>query len=108
MKNIGGKVPFAEAITELLEVASDRLVDPLWKLREAITTVGAETRQNGIIMRQHILRMIAKHRAEDWSDPNKKRDLLMMFMEATDSDGQPCSDQYIVDMMLNLTVSKGE
>ncbi|KAG0279545.1 hypothetical protein BGZ96_001932 [Linnemannia gamsii] len=96
IENVKEKVPFIEAIMELLEIASTRLVDPLWKVREAITTVE---------LRPGTTRMIVKHRADDWSDPDKKRDLLMMFMEATDSDEQPYSDQYIVDMILNLMVA---
>ncbi|KAF8944072.1 hypothetical protein BGZ47_004703 [Haplosporangium gracile] len=109
LENIGGKTPFADAITELFEIASDRIVDPIWKYREALTTVGAKARQRKNILRQHIQRLIAKHRKEgeedgSTQDQKKKKNVLMMFMEATGEDGQPYSDNHIVDSMLNLTI----
>lgn len=104
MENIGGNVPFADAVSDLLSITSDRVVDPIWRLREAVTKVGTKARQNKAILRQYIHRIIAKHRQQDWSDPDKKKDLLMLFIEATDSEGKPYSDELIVDIMLNLVV----
>lgn len=115
LDNIGGKTPFAEAITDLLQIASDRLIDPIWKLREALTTVGAKSRHSEDVLRQHIQGIIAKHRAEEeekeggWDQGEKgkkKNTLLRMFMDARGEDGKPHSDKHIVDITLNLTVSR--
>jgi cytochrome P450 len=106
LENMGRKVPFAEALNELLEISSGRLVDPIWRLRESISPVGTNVRQNKAVMRQHIHRIIAKHREQDWSDPNKKSNLLMMYMEAKGVDGQPYSDELLVDTMMTLLVRK--
>lgn len=114
LDNINGKAPFGEAITDLLQIASDRLVDPIWKLREALTTVGAKSRHSKDVLRQHIQGIIAKHRAEEekereWGqgeEGKKKKTLLRMFMDVRDEDGKPHSDKHIVDITLNLMVSR--
>ncbi|KAF9271535.1 hypothetical protein BGZ88_005974, partial [Linnemannia elongata] len=65
LDNFGEKTPFANAITELLETASDRLVDQIWKLREALTTVGAMNQKSNNVFRQYTHGIIAKHLEEE-------------------------------------------
>ncbi|KAF9924541.1 hypothetical protein FBU30_005535 [Linnemannia zychae] len=96
-------VPFAGAINYLVGVGADRIVDPLWWVREAFTSVGAKTRHNRNVLRQHIQTIMERRRKEKPSQ--RKDDLLMLYMEARDEEGQPLSDEFIVDTMLNFAIA---
>ncbi|KAK3824083.1 MAG: cytochrome P450 [Linnemannia gamsii] len=97
--------PFADGITDVAGITSNRMVDPAWRIREALTGVGARSNLKRNQMRQHVYQMIAKHRSEDWSPSQKKKDLLTLYMESKDENGNPYSDEYIIDMIMNLTVA---
>ncbi|KAG0271901.1 hypothetical protein BGZ95_000226 [Linnemannia exigua] len=105
LANMESETPFAEGISDLSGIAFNRLVDPAWKIREALTGVGARSSLKSNQLRQHVHRMIEKHRSEGWSQSQKKKDLLTLYMESRDENGSPYADEYIVDMMLNLIVA---
>ncbi|KAG0368600.1 hypothetical protein BGX24_002761 [Mortierella sp. AD032] len=105
LTNIESMTPFADGITDVAGITADRMVDPAWRIREALTGVGARSNLKKNQMRQHVHRMIAKHRSEDWSSSQKKKDLLTLYMESKDENGNPYSDEYIIDMIMNLTVA---
>lgn len=102
LDNIGGKVPFADAVGDLLGICSMRLVDPLWKIREAVTSTGKKAREYKFIMRECIRRIVVRRRSEGIE--GDKKDVLQLLLETTDDEGNPLTDDYLVDIILTFTV----
>ena len=96
------KVDFAAAFDDLEEVVSDRLMDPAWRIREAVTGIGKKMRRDKATIRNHAFRLIEKRRREGYHKP--KKDLLQLFIEAKDENDSPLTDEFLVDIVLNFTV----
>ncbi|KAG0074607.1 Protein kinase alk2 [Linnemannia elongata] len=106
LENIESKVDFAVSFDDLTATCSDRLMDPAWKIREALTSVGAKAKYDKALIRKHSLEIIQRRRAEGFKvSPGGKKDLLQLFMEAKDDEGKPLSDEYLVDIILNFTIA---
>ncbi|KAF9109176.1 Protein kinase alk2, partial [Mortierella sp. 14UC] len=101
LDNIESQVDFAVAFDDLTSVISDRLMDPAWKIREAMTKVGKKNVHNRNLVRSHAMRIIEKRRAEGYHKP--KKDLLQLFMETKDEEGNALTDEHLVDVILNFT-----
>lgn len=101
LENIEGRVPFADAVGDLLGICSMRLVDPLWKFREAVTSVGKKARELKFVMRERIRTIVERRRREGLGD---KKDMLQLLLEATDDDGNLLTEEYLVDIILTFTV----
>ncbi|KAF9080598.1 serine/threonine protein kinase, CMGC, dual-specificity [Mortierella sp. AD031] len=106
LDHIEGSVPFATAIGDLLGICSDRIVDPLWKLREALTSVGKKAQSDKKKMRDYIRRIIEKRKEtkEEFSQSGKE-DLLKLLMDATDEDGNPLGEDYMIDIIVTFTIA---
>lgn len=102
LDNIDGRVPFADAVGDLLGICSLRLVDPLWKFREAVTNTGKKARELKFVMRDRIRRIVERRRSE--SIEGDKKDMLQLLLETTDDEGNPLTDDYLVDIILTFTV----
>ncbi|KAF9120501.1 hypothetical protein BGW39_011317 [Mortierella sp. 14UC] len=103
LENIDGKVPFADAVGDLLGICSLRLVDPLWKLRESATSVGKRARELKFVMRERIRRIVERRRREGLE--GDKKDMLQLLLESTDDEGNPLTEDYLVDIILTFTVA---
>ncbi|KAG0287729.1 hypothetical protein BGZ96_008382 [Linnemannia gamsii] len=103
LDNIGGKVPFADAVGDLLGICSMRLVDPLWKIREAVTSTGKKAQEFKFIMRERIRRIVVRRRSEGIE--GDKKDVLQLLLETTDDEGNPLTDDYLVDIILTFTIA---
>ncbi|KAF9085790.1 Protein kinase alk2 [Mortierella sp. AD031] len=103
LENIESKVDFAVSFDDLTATCSDRLMDPAWKIREALTKVGAKAKYDKNLIRKHSLEVIERRRRDGFK--GAKKDLLQLFMEAKDDGGQPLSDEYLVDIILNFTIA---
>ncbi|KAK3815803.1 MAG: cytochrome P450 [Linnemannia gamsii] len=103
LENIESKVDFAVSFDDLTATCSDRLMDPAWKIREALTAVGAKAKYDKALIRKHSLEVIERRRKHGFQ--GAKKDLLQLFMEAKDDDGQLLSDEYLVDIILNFTIA---
>ncbi|KAF9901246.1 hypothetical protein EC991_006374 [Linnemannia zychae] len=103
LENIDSKVDFAVSFDDLTGICSDRLLDPAWKIREALTKVGAKAKYDKTLIRQHTLNVIERRRKTGFH--GEKKDLLQLFMEAKDDEGQLLSDEYLVDIILNFTIA---
>ncbi|KAG0226806.1 hypothetical protein BGW41_004079 [Actinomortierella wolfii] len=104
---------FAVSFDDLTEACSFRLIEPLWRLRERVTSAGAKVRYDRELIRDYALSLIEKRRKqgvqEDGFKPynvgGQHKDLLQLFMECLDDDGQPLSDTFIKDIILNFTIA---
>ncbi|KAF9981186.1 hypothetical protein BGZ65_004231, partial [Modicella reniformis] len=103
LANIEHEVPFAVSFDDLTEICSDRLRDPVWNIRERLTGVHKKAQYDKALIRNHGLEIIQKRRSEGYRAD--KKDLLQLFMEAKDDEGQPLSDELLVDIILNFTAS---
>ncbi|KAG0277065.1 hypothetical protein BGZ95_006575 [Linnemannia exigua] len=103
LENIDGGVPFADAVGDLLGICSERLVDPLWKLRESVTGVGKRARELKFVMRERIRRVVEKRRREGCE--GDKKDMLQVLLETTDDEGNPLTEDYLVDIILTFTIA---
>ncbi|KAG0196625.1 hypothetical protein BGX28_009915 [Mortierella sp. GBA30] len=103
LDNIHQKAPFAVSFDGLTAACSDRLLDPIWKIRERLTSVGKKVQYDKTLIQQHTLQLMEKRRKEGYHAA--KKDLLQIFMETKDEDGAPLSDELIVDIILNFTIA---
>ncbi|KAF9107650.1 hypothetical protein BGX27_008672 [Mortierella sp. AM989] len=81
-------------------IAFGRLVDPVWKIRERLTDVGRKVKYHRDVIRNHALGII-KERGEN-GHPAKKSDFLQYLMESFDDEGQPLTEDMIIDNILNI------
>ncbi|KAK3815797.1 MAG: cytochrome P450 [Linnemannia gamsii] len=103
LDNIESEVDFAVSFDDLTGICSDRLMDPAWRIREALTTVGAKAKYDKALIRKHSHDIIERRRKYGYQ--GAKKDLLQLFMEAKDDEGEPLSDEYLVDIILNFTIA---
>ncbi|KAF9351087.1 Protein kinase alk2 [Mortierella sp. NVP85] len=103
LDNIEHEVPFAVSFDDLTEICSERLKDPAWQIRELLTGVNKQAKYHKNLIRGHGLELIKKRRREGYSA--HKKDLLQLFMEVRDDDGQPLSDEFLVDIIMNFTIA---
>lgn len=103
LDNIEHEVPFAVSFDELTATCSDRLVDPAWRIRERLTSVGKKAQYDKNLIAEHSFNLIRKRR--DQGPQGGKRDLLQWFLDAKDDDGNSLSDEVIKDFILNFTIA---
>ncbi|KAF9344773.1 hypothetical protein BGX26_003931 [Mortierella sp. AD094] len=101
--DVNHEVPFEVSLKDLLEICSERLKDPAWKIREYLTGVSKKVQYDKSVIRTYGLEIIERRRKEGYHASRK--DLLQLFMEAKDEDGQPLSDELLIDIILNFTVA---
>ncbi|KAF9911531.1 Protein kinase alk2 [Linnemannia zychae] len=103
LDNIESQVDFAVAFDDLTSVTSDRLMDPAWRIREALTKAGKKNVNDRNLVRGHAMKIIEKRRAEGYHKP--KKDLLQLFMETKDDEGNALTDEHLIDVILNFTIA---
>ncbi|KAF9385396.1 hypothetical protein BGX21_001073 [Mortierella sp. AD011] len=104
LDSIDEKVDFAISFDDLTATCSDRLLDPAWKIREKLTSVGKKAAYDKDLIGKHARSLIDKRRREG-AKSAKKKDLLQLFMDTKDEDGKPLSDDFIADIILNFTIA---
>ncbi|KAF9404523.1 hypothetical protein BGZ94_004115, partial [Podila epigama] len=104
-ESIGHEVPFAVSFDRLTAICSERLIDPLWPIRERLTSTGKKAQYDKKFIADHALRLIQKRRQQELHGSNNKKDLLQLFMNARDDDGNPLSDDVMKDFILNFTIA---
>ncbi|KAF9971257.1 hypothetical protein BGZ73_005833 [Actinomortierella ambigua] len=113
LDDMARETEFAVSFDDLTTACSLRLIDPLWKLRERVTSAGAKMRHDRAVVGQHALSLIELRRRggvqegtfQPYNVGGTKKDLLQLFMECRDDDGEPLSDEFIKDIILNFTIA---
>ncbi|KAF9159347.1 hypothetical protein DFQ26_006625 [Actinomortierella ambigua] len=115
MDDMERETDFAVSFDDLTTACSLRLIDPLWKLRERVTGAGAKVRYDKALVGQYALSLIERRRQGGDSEQEGlfrpynvgggKKDLLQLFMECRDDQGEPLSDEFIKDIILNFTIA---
>ncbi|KAF9947053.1 hypothetical protein BGZ72_010908 [Mortierella alpina] len=103
LDDIEHKAPLAAAFDRLLGAAADRLLDPTRKLSELLTGARKTIRDDRALIQQFFQDIIDKRRKEECH--GTKRDLLQLFMEWKDENGQALPDDVLVDNIFQMTVA---
>ncbi|KAF9361751.1 hypothetical protein BGX26_012472 [Mortierella sp. AD094] len=82
LNNIDQIVPLAEAIDDTFERCTNRLTDPIWKIRERLNGVEKKAQQDQQLLRNYAQDFINKHREE--GNHADKKDILQFFLEGED------------------------
>ncbi|GJJ79247.1 hypothetical protein EMPS_11607 [Entomortierella parvispora] len=97
------EVEFAAAFDRLNATVSERLFLGPWKLVEWFTGVGKQVAKDKKIVVDFSLDIIRKRRQSGYHKPQK--DLLQLFMDLTDDNGEPLSDDMLKDSILNFIIA---
>ncbi|KAF9188584.1 hypothetical protein BGZ50_001237 [Haplosporangium sp. Z 11] len=97
-------VEFAEAFDRLNHALSERVISPIWKLKDWWTGHGDIVRKDTQTVHEFAYNVIKKRRQ---APPNEKghKDLMQLFMDATDEHGQPLSDEMLKDELINMILA---
>lgn len=78
-------------------------MDPAWRIRERLTSVGKKAQYDKNLIAEHSFNLIRKRREQGFQ--GGKKDLLQWFLEAKDDEGNTLSDEVIKDFILNFTIA---
>ncbi|KAF9348142.1 hypothetical protein BGX26_000423 [Mortierella sp. AD094] len=95
--------PFAVAIDDMLEGLAGRLKDPMWKITERLNGASKKVAYNRKVLRDYSQNIIDKRRREGFH--TGKKDLLQLFIEGKDENGQSLSDDLIIDNIITFLVA---
>lgn len=101
------EVPFAKAFDRLNHGVAGRFNNPMWKLKDWWTGNDVQVKKDSKFLHDAALEMIEQRRKENQLNPETqlKRDLLQLFLDVTDDDGKPLSDDMLIDSILSFIVA---
>ena len=97
-----GKIPFSEAFDQAQAEIPNRVTNPFWRLTGWFTGTHLRHWGNVAIMNKFAREVIQNRKSEGVKD---KADILSFFMERTDENGQPFSEKYLTDIVINFLVA---
>ena len=97
-------VPFAQAFDLANRVSEFRYFNPLWKVFRWILPSEREMRQSMKIINDFAYEVIQKKRQSNGAEDSPS-DVLSRFMKLRDGQGQPFSDEYLRDVVLNFIIA---
>lgn len=97
-------VPFAMAFDRLNSALSERFISPIWKFSEWRTGKGNQVNEDTKLIYDFAYRVIRKRRQEGFRGRESK-DLMQLFMETQDENGEPLSDEMMKDTLLNFVIA---
>ncbi|KAG0006211.1 hypothetical protein BGZ80_002534 [Entomortierella chlamydospora] len=104
MKDPEQEVDFAAAFDRLTHGVAGRVYSPIWWLTDWWTGNGKQVEKDSKLVRDFALRVIQERRNKEHA-PAQEKDLLQLFMDLTDDDGQPLSDDMLIDSVLNFIIA---
>lgn len=97
------EVEFAAAFDRLNAIVGERLFKGPWAIIEWLTGVDKKVVKDKKIIVDFALNIIRKRREEGYDRPQK--DLLQLFMDLKDDNGEPLSDENLKDAILNFIIA---
>ncbi|KAG0338708.1 hypothetical protein BG000_003520 [Podila horticola] len=97
------EVEFAAAFDRLNAIVGERLFKGPWRMIEWLTGVDKQVAKDKKIIVDFALNIIRKRREEGYNRPQK--DLLQLFMDLKDDNGEPLSDDNLKDAVLNFIIA---
>lgn len=99
---VSGKVPFADAFDHLQSVMDERFINPFWKFTELF--FGRKKALCSLqIVKNFGSDMVSKRRKD--VNLSSKCDLLSLFMNALDKDGNQYSDSELAEHAINFIIA---
>ncbi|KAF9927691.1 hypothetical protein FBU30_002955 [Linnemannia zychae] len=106
LNNPEQEVEFAAAFDRLNNALSERIVSPIWKIRDWWTGMAETVRKDTKTVHEFAYGVIKKRRQDIANGHVKNRnDLMQLFMDARDEDGQPLSDEMLKDELINMILA---
>jgi len=105
------QVPFARAFDFAQFVILQRFTSPIWRLRPYYSNEEAQFRKSMQVLNEGCYKVIKEKRKEfnetkgNERDENEKPDLLSLFMNKSNTDGQEYDDVYLRDLMMNFVIA---
>ncbi|KAF9580548.1 Protein kinase alk2 [Lunasporangiospora selenospora] len=103
LKKPGEEVPFALAFDRLNHQLSDRFLAPFGKLRGWLRGTPDTIEQDTNIVYDFAYGVIRRRRQQGLKGTHK--DLMQLFMETVDEDGNKLSDEMLKDMLMNFVIA---
>ncbi|KAK3846521.1 MAG: cytochrome P450 [Linnemannia gamsii] len=106
LKNPEQEVEFAAAFDRLNNALSERIVSPIWKIRDWWTGMAETVRKDTKTVHDFAYGVIKKRRQEIAEGRVRNHnDLMQLFMDARDENGQPLSDEMLKDELINMILA---
>ncbi|KAG0326203.1 hypothetical protein BGZ99_009910 [Dissophora globulifera] len=104
LTNPGEEVPFAKAFDRLNHSLSERLMFPLWRLRDWWKgEVGQVARDTKVV--DDFAYKVIRNRRENGLPEGQAKDLMQLFMETEDENGNPLTDVMLRDTLNNFILA---
>lgn len=103
MDSMEGESPLGHTFDSMVSICSKRALNPVWRIKEWMTGTDKKLQSGQRFVAEHMASIIQKRREQGFH--GGKKDLLQLFLEATDDDGNPLSDSVIQDFIVNITVA---
>ncbi|KAG0266005.1 hypothetical protein BG011_003655 [Mortierella polycephala] len=97
------EVEFAAAFDRLNTVVFNRLFEGAWQVREWLTGIDKQVVKDKKTVTDFAMNIIRQRRAHGYDKPQK--DLLQLFMDVEDDNGNPLSDEMLKDLILNFIIA---
>ncbi|KAG0325089.1 Protein kinase alk2 [Podila humilis] len=104
LKDPEQEVEFAMAFDRLNASLSRRFINPFWKIIQWWSGQAAQVEKDAKLVHDFAYGVIRRRRREQGFQ-KKHKDLMQLFMEAQDEDGQALSDDMLRDMLLNFLLA---
>ncbi|KAI1318426.1 hypothetical protein EDD11_006510 [Mortierella claussenii] len=99
----GEEVPFAAAFDRLNHALSERLMTPLWRLKDWWKGEVGQVERDTAIVNEFAYRVIRNRREQGLQKEHK--DLMQLFMETQDENGEPLTDEMLKDTLNNFVLA---
>ncbi|KAG0001752.1 hypothetical protein BGZ80_010674 [Entomortierella chlamydospora] len=101
------EVEFAASFDRLNHSLSGRIISPIWKFRDWWTGNGKIVERDTKIVHEFAYNVIRKRREElaNGEKAERNKDLMQLFMDGTDENGQPLSDEMLKDELINMVLA---
>lgn len=99
-------VPFSRAFDKAQSVVELRFWEPWWKLKRALNlTDEAHLKESCKVMGTFAAEIVQKRRQETAEQLAARGDLLSRFMEIRDAKGEPLTDKFLQDIIMNFMIA---
>ncbi|KAG0201426.1 hypothetical protein BGX28_005731 [Mortierella sp. GBA30] len=103
LKKPGDEVPFAAAFDRLNHALSERLMSPVWKIKEWSNGYSTQVDKDIQIINEFAYGVIQNRRRDE--QRQERKDLMQLFMDTHDETGEPLSDEMLKDTLNNFILA---
>ncbi|KAF9208174.1 hypothetical protein BGZ49_009571 [Haplosporangium sp. Z 27] len=106
LKDPEREVEFAASFDRLNNALAGRFVSPIWRLKDWWTGDNKIIERDTQIVHDFAYGVIKKRRQEAAdNEKSDRKDLMQLFMDASDDNGEPLSDEMLKDELINMILA---